>query len=62
LYISGEFLPATVHFIFFLLVCKVLTAQSTRDFTYLKLLAALELLAAAILSRNLSFFAFLAFF
>lgn len=62
LYISGEFLPATVHFIFFLLVCKVLTARSTRDFTYLKLLATLELLAAAILSRNLSFFAFLAFF
>ncbi len=62
LYISGEFLPATVHFIFFLLVCKVLTARSTRDFTYLKLLATMELLAAAILSRNLSFFAFLAFF
>jgi protein-glutamine gamma-glutamyltransferase len=61
-YISGTFLPATVHFIFFLLVCKVLTARSTRDFTYLKLLAALELLAAAILSTSLSFFAFLALF
>jgi protein-glutamine gamma-glutamyltransferase len=62
LYISGAFLPATVHFIFFLLVCKVLTARSNRDFTYLKLLAVLELLAAAILSTNLSFFAFLALF
>lgn len=62
LYISGAFLPATVHFIFFLLVCKVLTARSNRDFTYLKLLAALELLAAAILSTNLSFFAFLTLF
>lgn len=61
-YISKAFLPATVHFIFFLLVCKVLTARSTRDFTYLKLLAALELLAAAILSTSLSFFAFLALF
>jgi hypothetical protein len=61
-YISGTFLPATVHFIFFLLVCKVLTARSTRDFTYLKLLAGLELLAAAILSTSLSFFAFLALF
>ncbi|MGA3186202.1 MAG: DUF3488 and transglutaminase-like domain-containing protein [Bryobacteraceae bacterium] len=61
-YLSGAFLPATVHFIFFLLVCKVLTARSTRDFTYLKLLAALELLAAAILSTSLSFFAFLALF
>jgi protein-glutamine gamma-glutamyltransferase len=61
-YISGTFLPATVHFIFFLLVCKVLTARSNRDFTYLKLLAALELLAAAILSTSLSFFAFLALF
>jgi len=62
LYISGSFLPATVHFIFFLLVCKVLTARSNRDYTYLKLLAVLELLAAAILSTNLSFFAFLALF
>jgi transglutaminase-like putative cysteine protease len=62
LYISGAFLPATVHFIFFLLVCKVLTARSNRDFTYLKLLAGLELLAAAILSTSLSFFAFLALF
>lgn len=61
-YVSGAFLPATVHFIFFLLVCKVLTAKSSRDFTYLKLLAALELLAAAILSTNLSFFGFLALF
>src|ERR1700730_3480798 len=52
-YISGTFLPATVHFIFFLLVCKVLTARSNRDYTYLKLLAVLELLAAAILSTNL---------
>ncbi len=62
LYISGAFLPATLHFIFFLLVCKVLTARSTRDFTYLKVLAALELLGAAILSTSLSFFAFLALF
>ena len=61
-YFSRAFLPATVHFIFFLLVCKVLTARSTRDFTYLKLLAALELLAAAILSTSLSFFVFLALF
>jgi transglutaminase-like putative cysteine protease len=61
-YISEAFLPATVHFIFFLLVCKVLTARSARDFTYLKLLAALELLAAAVLSTSLSFFAFLALF
>jgi len=62
LYISGTFLPATLHVIFFLLVCKVLTARSTRDFTYLKVLAALELLGAAILSTSLSFFAFLALF
>ena len=61
-YISGTFLPATLHFIFFVLVCKVLTARSTRDFTYLKVLAALELLGAAILSTSLSFFAFLALF
>src|SRR5579864_4315775 len=30
LYISGTFLPSTLHFIFFLLVCKILTARTTR--------------------------------
>lgn len=62
LYLSRAFLPATIHLVFFLLVCKVLTARSARDFTLLKLLGAMELIAAAILTTSLGFFAFLALF
>ncbi|HET8549239.1 MAG TPA: DUF3488 and transglutaminase-like domain-containing protein [Bryobacteraceae bacterium] len=62
LYVSGEFLPATVHLIFFLAALRVLTASSNRDYFFVKLIALLELLAAAILSSSLNFFAFLALF
>ena len=62
LYVSGSFLTATVHLVFFLAVLKVLTAKTSRDYSYVKMIAALELLAAAILSANLSFFGFLALF
>src|SRR5487761_1986529 len=62
LYLSKAFLPATIHLVFFLLICKVLTARSGRDFTLLKLLAAMELIAAAILTTSLGFFGFLALF
>ncbi|HVO98480.1 MAG TPA: transglutaminaseTgpA domain-containing protein [Bryobacteraceae bacterium] len=62
LYLSRAFLPATIHLVFFLLICKVLTARTSRDFTLLKLLAAMELIAAAILSTSLGFFGFLALF
>ncbi|MEK7404358.1 MAG: transglutaminaseTgpA domain-containing protein [Acidobacteriota bacterium] len=61
-FISGEFLPATVHLVFFLAVMKVLTAVSNRDHGFVAVIAFLELLAAAVLSANLSFFAFLALF
>lgn len=62
LYVSGSFLTATVHLVFFLAVLKVLTAKTNRDYTYVKMIAALELMAAAILSASLSFFGFLALF
>lgn len=62
LYLSGEFLPATVHLVFFLAVAKILTAKSDRDYFYVKVIAFLELLAASILSGNLNFFLFLASF
>ena len=62
LYISHEFLPATVHLVFFLAITKILTAHSDRDYTYLKLIAFLELLAACLLSGNLNFFLFLALY
>ncbi len=60
--LSREFLPATVHLVFFLAVMKILTAKSNRDHLYTAAIAFLELLAAAILSTNFNFFAFLALY
>jgi transglutaminase-like putative cysteine protease len=62
LYVSRSILSAMVHLVLFLAVVKVLTAKSARDYGYLKIIAGLELLAAAILSFQLSFFLFLALF
>jgi transglutaminase-like putative cysteine protease len=62
LFVSRQFLRATVHLVFFLAVIKVLTAETTRDYLYLTVIAFLELLAAAVLSASLNFFAFLALF
>ena len=61
-YISGTFLTATVHMVFFLAVLKLLTAKTARDFGYLKAIAGLELIAAAVLSEGLSFLGYLAVF
>jgi transglutaminase-like putative cysteine protease len=61
-FVSGSFLTATVHLVFFLAVLKLLTAKTNRDYNYVKMIAAMELLAAAILSANLSFFVFLTLF
>ncbi len=61
-YISGGFLPAAVHLIFFLGSVKILTARTPRDFIFVKAIAVMALLAAAVLSISLSFFAFLAVF
>ena len=62
LFISREFLPATVHLVFFLAITKILTARTDRDYSYVKLIAFLELLAASLLSANLNFFLFLALY
>jgi protein-glutamine gamma-glutamyltransferase len=62
LFLSKDFVRATVHLVFFLAVVKVITATTNRDFAYLIVVAFLELLAAALLSSNLNFFAFLALF
>lgn len=61
-YISNGFLPAAVHLIFFLGSVKILTAQTLRDFTFVKVIAVMALLAAAVLSISLTFFAFLTLF
>jgi transglutaminase-like putative cysteine protease len=60
--LSREFLPATVHLLFFLAVMKILTARTNRDYLYTAVIAFLELLAAAILSVNFNFFLFLALY
>ncbi|MEO8130830.1 MAG: DUF3488 and transglutaminase-like domain-containing protein [Bryobacteraceae bacterium] len=62
LYVSREFIPATVHLLCYLAVLRILSARSNRDYFFVKVIAFLELLAASILSANLSFFIFLAFF
>src|SRR5271156_4768702 len=44
-FISDAFIPSAVHLVFFVAVVKILTAQSNRDFLFLKVIAFLELLA-----------------
>ncbi len=61
-YLSGTFLSATVHMVFFLAVLKLLTAKTPRDYGYLKAIAGLELIAAAILSSGFSFLVYLGIF
>ena len=61
-YISRDLQPATVHLVFFLVVIKILTGKTNRDYLYTAAIAFVELLAAAILSASLSFFAFLALY
>jgi transglutaminase-like putative cysteine protease len=60
--ISADFLTATVHLVFFLAIVKVLTAKTSRDFFFVKVVAFLELLAASVVSTGLSYFIFLAAF
>ncbi len=57
-----DFVKATIHLVFFLAVIKILTASTERDYLYLKVLAFLELLAAAVMSVSLNFFFWLAIF
>lgn len=62
IYVAREFIPATVHLICFLAVVRVLTAETSRDYFFVKVIAFLELLAATLLSSGLNFFAFLILF
>ncbi len=61
-FLSESFITSTAHLVCFLAVMKVLTARTNRDYTYVKMIAVVELLAAAVLSASLSFFAYLALF
>ena len=62
LYVSQDFLRATVHLVLVLAAVKVLTASSERDHAYVLVIAVLELVAASMLSSRLTFFAFLGLF
>ena len=53
-------LSATVHLAFFLAAVKIVSAATNRDYLYMAAIAFLELVAAAILSTDSSFFVFLA--
>jgi len=61
-FISKDFLTATVHLVFFVAVIKLLTAETPRDYLLLKVIALLEVLAAALLSTDLTFLLFLGLF
>jgi transglutaminase-like putative cysteine protease len=61
-YVSGAFIPSTVHLVFFVAVVKIVTAKTNRDYLLLKVIAFLELLAACVLSYSLNFFVFLLLF
>jgi transglutaminase-like putative cysteine protease len=62
LYVSREFIPATVHLICFLAVIRILSAKTNRDYFFVKVIAFLELLAATLLSASFNFFVFLTLF
>ncbi len=53
---------AGLHLAAILTALKVITAKTTRDYAYLKLIAVTELVAAAMLAIDLQFFVFLALF
>jgi transglutaminase-like putative cysteine protease len=59
-WISGGFLAATVHLVFFLASVLVLKADTARDYALLMLMSFLEILAASVVSFNIGFLAFLA--
>jgi hypothetical protein len=61
-FISRNFLAATVHGVCFLAAVKILTATSNRDYLYTGGIAFIELVGAAVLSFQASFFAFLALY
>ncbi len=60
--LSGSALAATLHLAVILTVLKLVTAKTNRDYLYLKIVAVIELVAAAMLAVNPGFFVFLALF
>ena len=61
-FISHDFLETTVHGVCFLATVKILTARSNRDYVYTGVISFIELISAALLSAQSSFFACLALY
>jgi hypothetical protein len=61
-FLSRDFLATTVHGVCFLATVKILTAQSNRDYAWTGVISFVELIAAAMLSAQSSFFAYLALY
>src|SRR5712691_6400980 len=61
-YVSESYLTSTAHLVCFLAIIKILSARTRPDFAWVRVIAMLELLAAALLSASPRFFAFLALF
>jgi hypothetical protein len=59
LFLSRELTRATVHLVIFVAAVKLLTASTSRDSVLLGVTAFLEILAASVLSTNLTFLIFL---
>lgn len=62
LFISADFLQATVHLVCFLASMMILRARTPRDYFFVQIIAFLELLVASILSTGPAFFIFLVIF
>jgi len=61
-FLSRDFLAATVHAVCFLATLKILTAKTNRDYAYTGAISFVELIAAAMLSAQSSFFGYLALY
>jgi transglutaminase-like putative cysteine protease len=61
-FLSRDFFTATLHGVCFLAAVKILTAETNRDYIYTASVAFLELIGAAMLSFQASFFAWLALY
>jgi hypothetical protein len=61
-FLSHDFFTATLHGVCFLAGVKILTAEANRDYLYTAAVAFLELIGAALLSFQSSFFGWLALY
>ncbi|MGH9521521.1 MAG: transglutaminaseTgpA domain-containing protein, partial [Terriglobales bacterium] len=56
LFLSASFVTATVHMVLFIMIVKMFSVQRERDHVYLAVLSFMEVLAAAVLTVDTTFF------